>query len=70
MEPTFALNIAAIAEGVFFFLLFIFSVYGLFLVYHWYTFGTSKSTSLVALTVYLVGGAILFLTLATGIRMI
>ena len=52
-------------QGMFFFLLFLFTVYGVFLTYHWFTFGTSKRTSELALVVYLVGGAVLFLTLAS-----
>jgi len=52
-------------QGMFFVLLFIYSLYGVFLAYHWFTFGTSKRTSELALVVYLVGGAVLFLTLAS-----
>ncbi len=52
-------------QGLFFFLLFLFTLYGVFLAYHWFTFGTSKHTSQLALVVYLAGGAVLFLTLAS-----
>lgn len=51
-------------QVLFFILLFFFSVYGLFLAYHWFSFGTSKHTSVIALATYLLGGAVLFLTLA------
>ena len=57
-------------RALFFFLLLIFTVYGVLLCYHWYTFGTSRRTSSVALAVYLCGGAVLFLTLAGGIRLL
>jgi hypothetical protein len=62
------LSLRDIANGIFYVLLFFFSLYGLFLAYHWYTFGTSRNTSTIALAVYLLGGAILFLTLAQSIR--
>ena len=52
-------------QGMFLVLLFIYSLYGVFLAYHWFTFGTSKQTSRLALVVYLSGGAVLFLTLAS-----
>lgn len=54
-------------EGMFFVLLFFFSIYGIFLAYHWFTFGTSRHTSTIALAVYLLGGAVLFLTLAAAL---
>ena len=61
-------DLPAIMQGLFFILMFFYAVYGLFLGYHWFTFGTSKNTSTIALAVYLGGGAILFLTLASSIR--
>lgn len=54
-----------IIQGMFFVLLFIYSLYGVFLSYHWFTFGNSRQTSRLALVVYLGGGAVLFLTLAS-----
>lgn len=54
----------------FFLLLFFFSVYGLFLGYHWFTFGTHKRTSTIALAVYLGGGAILFMTFGASIGLL
>ncbi len=57
-------------QGLFFILLMVFAVYGLFLGYHWFTFGTSRKTSTIALAVYLGGGALLFLTLASSIQLL
>jgi hypothetical protein len=51
-------------QGLFYILLFIFTLHALFLAYHWFTYGDNKHISLVALAVYLSGGAVLFLTLA------
>ena len=49
---------------IFFVLALIFVVYGAFLAYHWFSYGTKKRISLVALAAYLSGGAILLLTLS------
>ncbi len=57
-------------EGLYYVLLFMFTVYGVFLAYHWFAFGTSKKTSLLALALYLVGGSVLFLTLSLALRLI
>ena len=70
MPFTFTFDFPFIALGVFYVLLGIFSMYGVFLAYHWYAYGTSKNTSTVALAVYLLGGAVLFITLAATIGLI
>lgn len=55
--------------GVFFFvMLLMFSVYAIFLAYHWFTFGTSKHISLIALALYLCGGAILLITYSLALN--
>jgi hypothetical protein len=61
-----SIDFPALIQSMFFVLLLIFSIYGIFLAYHWYTFGESKNTSTIALAVYLCGGAVLFLTLAVS----
>lgn len=68
MPFEFSASLPAFAHAIFYILLLCFSVYGLFLGYHWFTFGTSRNTSTIALAVYLLGGAVLFLTLASSIR--
>ncbi len=65
-----SVDITRVAQVMFYILLFFFSVYALFLGYHWFTFGTSKQTSTIALAIYLLGGAVLFLTLASSIRLL
>lgn len=55
-------------EGLFFVLLFIFTLHAFFVGYHWFTFGTSRHISTIALATYLCGGAILFLTLAFSMQ--
>ncbi len=67
MPLTLAVDSANVIQGTFYILLFFFSVYGIFLGYHWFTFGTKRATSMLALAVYLLGGAVLFLTLASSI---
>lgn len=64
METNALISLDFVVEALFFVLLFVFSIHTLFLGYHWFTFGTDRHTSLIALAVYLVGGAILFITLA------
>ena len=65
MDTQISTYLPTLIQGMFFVLLFIYSLYGVFLAYHWFTFGTSKQTSRLALVVYLSGGAVLFLTLAS-----
>jgi hypothetical protein len=69
MPFEFSIDFTQVGQAVFYVLLFFFSVYGVFLAYHWFTFGTSRNTSTIALATYLLGGAVLFLTLATSIRL-
>ncbi len=64
------LNLPLLSHGIFYGLLLAFTLYGIFLAYHWYTFGTSKNTSTMALVIYLLGGAVLFLTLSISIGFI
>lgn len=46
----------------------VFILYSLFLAYHWFSYGSSRSLSLLSLTVYLIVSAPLFLTMAILIR--
>ncbi len=55
-------------EMIFFILILFFTLHGTFLAYHWFTYGTSRRISLIALTTYVAGGAILFLTFSLGIN--
>ncbi len=55
-------------QGIFFILLFFFTLHTVFLTYHWFTYGSSKHISLVALTIYLSGGAILLLTFSVALN--
>lgn len=48
-------------RGTFFVLLAIFTIYTLFLVYHWFTYGSNPGVSMVALSTYLAGSAFAFL---------
>lgn len=52
------------AEGTFYVLLFLFTLHVVVLGYHWFSYGTRKRMSMLALATYLIGGAVLFLVLA------
>ena len=56
------------SEMLFFVLILFFTIHGIILCYHWFTYGTSRQISLIALATYLTGGAVLFLTLSLGIN--
>lgn len=51
-------------ELIFYILIIIFAFHALFLGYHWFTYGDSRKISTVALATYLLGGALLFMTLS------
>ncbi len=48
----------------FFLLLAFFTVYSIFLAYHWFTYGVSRSVSMSALCIYLIGAASAFITMS------
>lgn len=54
-------------EGIFYILLLTFTVIGTFLAYHWYAYGASRNVASIALATYLLGGAVLFLAIATSL---
>ena len=51
-----------IFELAFYVLLLSFTIHALVVSYHWFTYGDSKRISTTALTIYLSGGVVLFLT--------
>lgn len=57
-------------EGTFYITAIIFTIYTLFLVYHWYGYGTDKTTPTVALAVFLLGSAPLFIVMTFALRAI
>ncbi len=61
---------AVFLEGMFYFLLLIFTINTFVLGYHWFSYGTSRNTSMIALATYLLGGAILFITLASSLALV
>jgi hypothetical protein len=67
-DPSYV--IALLFEGGFYILLLIFTLQALFLGFHWFSYGSSRKISLIALAVYLLGGAILFITLSLAMRSI
>lgn len=52
------------ATAFFFILLLVFTIHTIFLAYHWYSYGTSKHTSHVALATHLIGAAVFFAAMA------
>lgn len=61
---TFALGL----ELLFYLLLLFFTLHAVFLSYHWFNYGSDKKVSIIALAVYLSGGAMLFLTFAIALQ--
>ena len=57
-------------EGAFWVLLLAFTLHALFLGYHWFSYGTSRQISLIALASYLSGGALLFITLSISLTIL
>lgn len=52
------------ATVIFYVLVLAFTFQAIFLAYHWFTYGTSRSISLTALAVYLTGAAVCLLSLS------
>lgn len=53
-------------EGIFYVLVLIFVIHAVVLGYHWFSYGSSRSMSLAALAVYLAGGAVFLMTMASA----
>ncbi len=51
-------------EGSFFVVMLVFVGFSLSIAYHWFSYSSSKSTTMIALCVYLAVSAVLFLTMA------
>lgn len=62
MNHEFTQFIIAGMQGLFFCMLLVFTLHAIFLAYHWFSYGTSKRISLIALAAYLLGGAVLLIT--------
>ncbi len=56
-----------ILRGVFFILLFGYTVYGIILGYHWLTYGTTYRTTFFLMIGYIVGGIFCFTLMAPAI---
>ncbi len=63
MELETAMNL--FMHGAFFLLLLMFTVYSLFLGYHWFTYGTARKAAMTALTIYLSVAGVLFLIMGS-----
>jgi len=55
-------------QGLFFILLLFFAIQALFLAYHWFAYGNNKIVSMIALAIYLFGGATLLITFALSLN--
>jgi len=56
--------IALGAEAAFYLLLLAFTIHAVILTYHWFKYGTERKRSTRALAIYLLGGAVLFISMA------
>jgi hypothetical protein len=64
-EPAFLAPLLANGLGlVFYIILLIFTIYTVFLVYHWFAYGTRYATALLALSIYLLVSAPFFIVMA------
>lgn len=61
--PDIALQLPTAFGLIFFTLLFVFTVYSWMLGYHWFSYGTSKTTSWRTLVVYLTGAGVLLIVM-------
>ena len=61
--------VSVLAEGAIYLTLFIFTVYVIIYGYHWFQYGSSQKTSSVALTIYILGGVLLFTGLIISYRL-
>ena len=50
-------------ELVFYVALLAFTIHSVIAIYHWFTFGTERSISLIAASIYLIGGGLLIGTM-------
>lgn len=57
-------------EGMFYILLFIYTISVVIYAYHWFTYGTDSRMNMISLAVYLLGGAILFITFGTALALL
>lgn len=57
-------------QGLFYLITLIFVIYSLCVVYHWFTYGSSKRLSMLSLAVYLGGSAPLFIIMAVALSLI
>lgn len=57
------LALEVVMRGTFYILLAIFTVYTLFLAFHWFTYGSNPRVSMFALSTYLIGAACAFLVM-------
>jgi hypothetical protein len=55
-------------QGFFYILLLLFSIHTIFLAYHWFKYGSSRTISLSAFAVYLAGSAVLLLTYSLALN--
>lgn len=63
-SATFAQLLSIGLELLFFVNLLIFTLYTLFLAYHWFSYGTSRSVSLFSLAIFLIGSAPLLIVMS------
>lgn len=66
----FSINIAALLALGYYVALLFFTIHAVVLAYHWLSFGANRGQSLLGIAIYLVGGAVLFLSLSLSLTQI
>ncbi len=57
-------------QALFYLITLIFVLYSLFIAYHWFTYGSSRTTATISLAIYLLVSAPLFLTMAFSLSVL
>lgn len=59
-----ATRLDLVLHGIFYLLLLAFTLHTLVLTYHWFTYGKNRNVAMLALAIYLLGGAASFLAMS------
>ena len=69
MGPSLSSFLEVGSLGFFYLMLLAFAIHAIFVSYHWFSYGSSRSVSLIALAFYLGGGAMLLLTMSIALSL-
>lgn len=70
MPANFDLLSFSILQGLFYIITLVFVIFSTFTVYHWFTYGSSKSISMLSFGIYLAGSAPLFIIMSIALSLL